>query len=298
MSDKITDQKKQILTTAAKLFSTKGFHLTSMQEIAEISGISKGSMYLHFRSKDELLLSIFKFYFQQIKERILLIERDVRISAKDKFIAQLEAMLHQLIDFHDFYTMQDQDKSHIANKAVHAYMREIKFETLEWAEKTLCNVYGEEIKPYATDCALLLNGLMMPYLRLIYKEQIPLDLTKTARFIVRQMDYIVVGLLRETPAPLVSTDVWNAYQQYLQKTDHPHPLVIVKYMKDNLESLPLELEQFELAYQTLHILEQELMEVKPRTAIMRGMLGNLKELKQLEPLTNKLNDSIYAHHME
>ncbi len=46
--------KEKILDAALKLFSGKGYHETSMAEIAEEAGLGKGTLYWHFSSKDEL----------------------------------------------------------------------------------------------------------------------------------------------------------------------------------------------------------------------------------------------------
>ena len=44
-----------ILAASMKLFSEKGFDKTSMQEIVDESGVSKGSIFHHFKSKEEIL---------------------------------------------------------------------------------------------------------------------------------------------------------------------------------------------------------------------------------------------------
>src|SRR5712691_10633985 len=50
----------EIITAAAKVFQTKGYHAASVQDIADEVGILKGSLYHHFDSKEELLYLIVK----------------------------------------------------------------------------------------------------------------------------------------------------------------------------------------------------------------------------------------------
>ncbi len=50
--------KKRILHAAEDLFSSKGYHETSMDNIVEKSGMSKGAIYGHFKSKENLFLEI------------------------------------------------------------------------------------------------------------------------------------------------------------------------------------------------------------------------------------------------
>jgi len=57
------DARAQILTTAMSLFAQKGFANTSMNDIVRESGLSKGGVYWHFKSKDDLIAAIFDTFF-------------------------------------------------------------------------------------------------------------------------------------------------------------------------------------------------------------------------------------------
>ncbi len=47
-----------IKSAALKLFSEKGFHSTSTRDITAAAGVSKGTLYWHFRSKEEVAFSL------------------------------------------------------------------------------------------------------------------------------------------------------------------------------------------------------------------------------------------------
>jgi len=51
-------QRADILLSAAQIFRRKGFHGTSMQDIADAVHLQKASLYHHIRSKQEILLAI------------------------------------------------------------------------------------------------------------------------------------------------------------------------------------------------------------------------------------------------
>jgi AcrR family transcriptional regulator len=55
-----TSTRERILQAAYELFYKKGFGRVSVDEIAEASGLTKRSLYYHFRSKDELLAAVFE----------------------------------------------------------------------------------------------------------------------------------------------------------------------------------------------------------------------------------------------
>ena len=57
-----------ILSVSAKLFLEKGFDKTSMMDIAKTAGISKGAIYHHFQSKDEIIKSVTERQAQTVKD--------------------------------------------------------------------------------------------------------------------------------------------------------------------------------------------------------------------------------------
>ena len=48
----------EILDTAEQVFARQGFHTTTMEAVAEECGWSKGTLYLHFKSKEDLFFSV------------------------------------------------------------------------------------------------------------------------------------------------------------------------------------------------------------------------------------------------
>ena len=63
--------KKLILDSALKLFAEKGFQTTSMSDIAELAGVSKGLAYNYFDSKQHLVEEIFKNFMSVFAELYL-----------------------------------------------------------------------------------------------------------------------------------------------------------------------------------------------------------------------------------
>ena len=52
------ERKDQILDVALKVFATKGFHESSMNDIADMAGVTKPVVYQHFESKRALFLAL------------------------------------------------------------------------------------------------------------------------------------------------------------------------------------------------------------------------------------------------
>jgi AcrR family transcriptional regulator len=58
------ERKGQILNAAEEVFTSKGFDEARMDDIAEETGLSKGTLYLYFKSKDDLIIAILDRLFQ------------------------------------------------------------------------------------------------------------------------------------------------------------------------------------------------------------------------------------------
>ncbi|WP_144513747.1 TetR/AcrR family transcriptional regulator [Bacillus sp. FJAT-22090] len=56
--EKLTDKQKKIITAAIESFSEKGYAATSTSEIAKKAGVAEGTIFRHYRTKKELLVSI------------------------------------------------------------------------------------------------------------------------------------------------------------------------------------------------------------------------------------------------
>ena len=56
--DIATDRRDQVITTAERMFAQRGFHATSVRDIADALSIKGGSLYAHIESKDDLLWDI------------------------------------------------------------------------------------------------------------------------------------------------------------------------------------------------------------------------------------------------
>ena len=59
------ERKDQILNAAEEVFTQKGLDDARMDDIAEETGLSKGTLYLYFKSKDDLIAAILDRIFQR-----------------------------------------------------------------------------------------------------------------------------------------------------------------------------------------------------------------------------------------
>jgi AcrR family transcriptional regulator len=61
-------KRDELLGKALKAFYAQGFHATGMDRLVEVTGISKTSMYKHFRSKEELIRAVLELRDRQFRD--------------------------------------------------------------------------------------------------------------------------------------------------------------------------------------------------------------------------------------
>jgi AcrR family transcriptional regulator len=97
----VVDSRQEILRTAARLFQQRGYDATSMNDVAAALKLSKGGLYHHFQSKDEILFEIMDHAMQITDERVI---NPVRA------IADPEERLRALIRLHIEVVLSPRDR--------------------------------------------------------------------------------------------------------------------------------------------------------------------------------------------
>lgn len=82
------DKRDRILKAAVKVFAKNGFYATRVSEIAKAAGVADGTIYLYFKNKDDVLITIFEDGIQQL----LAILRDVA-AAEEPFDARIKRII-------------------------------------------------------------------------------------------------------------------------------------------------------------------------------------------------------------
>ena len=95
------DSRQEILRTAARLFQQRGYDATSMNDVAAALKLSKGGLYHHFQSKDEILFEIMNHAMEITEERVL---------APVRAIAVPEERLRALIRLHMEVVLSPRDR--------------------------------------------------------------------------------------------------------------------------------------------------------------------------------------------
>ena len=166
-------RRAHILEAALRLFATRGVELTSMEEIARRSGVSKGLVYAYFRNKDALLGAVIDAGVQSLER---LIPGDAASQADPR--KAVETMVQS-----SFRMMRSQKKfwslylSLITHPGVIKRHRSALVHAAEEFRLATARGFGGTANPKADLAALTLmatlDGMMLHYL--LVGELYPLD---------------------------------------------------------------------------------------------------------------------------
>jgi AcrR family transcriptional regulator len=90
---KMDCKRRQILKSAFKIFARKGYHETTIEEIAQHAKVGKGTVFIYFPTKLELLVEAFRVHsiFKEVSDTNKLIEgKDDREILKDLALKDFE----------------------------------------------------------------------------------------------------------------------------------------------------------------------------------------------------------------
>lgn len=63
---KENDKYHRILVSAVKIFAERGFHQSTISQIAKEAGVADGTIYLYFKNKDDILVQFFTYKTKQV----------------------------------------------------------------------------------------------------------------------------------------------------------------------------------------------------------------------------------------
>ncbi|HEX7208152.1 MAG TPA: TetR/AcrR family transcriptional regulator [Nitrososphaeraceae archaeon] len=101
MCPRVTDQyktevKEKIVQAAIATFSKYGYDKTRMDDIAESANLGKGTLYLYFKSKEELFYAISENSIKELKEQLskLFSKKEDLVHDAEKFYDQYRNLIH------------------------------------------------------------------------------------------------------------------------------------------------------------------------------------------------------------
>ena len=119
------ERQAQILEAALEVFARQGFHDARMDDIAQASGLSKGALYLYYKSKDAIIGALMRTIFSVVMRGVRTIEqsdqsaRERILLTTNRFADEMDRFAGMLPVMLEFYAVAARDRS------VRVYLREM-----------------------------------------------------------------------------------------------------------------------------------------------------------------------------
>ncbi len=256
-----------------KLFAEKGYHMTSVEAIADGAGVSKGAFYLHFESKKDFIMTAIHYYHEEIAGRIEHVKSE-NLPPRDSFAKQIDVVTTYIYEYKDFLMMHFYQNISIGENT-DAFIKEMNAQNFHWLRQNVITIYGDQVEPYDPDIIIQLEGLINVYFKWIIIDGISIKRNQLGAYIVRRMDDIVSGLLERNEAPLVTAaDIPDVYREEGSVVE------VLNTMKAKIETLDLAGEKADELREVLKIIQSEAGKEQPQKVVIQGLLVHFQRMPE------------------
>ncbi|UAL47133.1 TetR/AcrR family transcriptional regulator [Sutcliffiella horikoshii] len=257
-------KKQLIMEKATELFANQGFEATSIQQITEQCGISKGSFYLSFKSKDELIMEMLDHFFMEVTT-----ETDQLVNS-GKNDPNLLFKFYQLT-FHFFAKHADFAKV-LIKEMPHSLNQELLIKTRTYDVQTSKNilemvesVYGQRVQATKYDLVYCIKGFLRIYSELFLFYEVDLDMDLLCHSLVEKTD----SLAKHSNIPFITEEL----EFYLKNADkigdsEEEVLALVDKQAGEMED--------PVVRESLEMLREDILDPSLPLAVRRGLIENVR----------------------
>lgn len=174
------DRKQQILDAATKSFGLFGYKATTMDQVAKLANVGKGTIYNFFKNKEELFSEIVTTLIQEMKSAA-----EDAIDPSRTFFENAHQALYRILEFrkqHQLTIKLFQEEKEIGTPAVQEEMQRMENAIIAFIQKQIEEATNKgELKP--CDSEMTAFVMLKLYIALIFdweKNHEPLPKEKIA----------------------------------------------------------------------------------------------------------------------
>jgi AcrR family transcriptional regulator len=167
-----TDKQIQILEVAEKLFANKGFDGTSIRDIAAEAGVNVAMISYYFKSKENLMQSIFEKSMGSFRVRVESLLKDESLDSFQKMEILIDDKINGIMERQRFYKIMICEQVTNKNPIIVEFVNEMKKKNAEAVNKLIREGQKKGEYKKGIDVILLLSALFGTISQtLINKEQ-------------------------------------------------------------------------------------------------------------------------------
>lgn len=270
------EKKQRLIESSIELFAEKGYHRTSIQEIVEKSGVSKGAFYLYFSSKKALTTEIVDYFINKMVRDVKEIN-EKQIGPKEKLIEQT-ALYLDVVNHHRSHVLMSLKDQTLEGQDFEGMIKRLHKESYRLMQNRMQEYYGEAVVAYVPDIFIIYDGIMQGYLKAIIIYQVACDPNEMARFIIDRLMAMIHDLMQTADAPMLT-----AHDLDVQATPVVSDLIQKAY------ALDVSNEKKDEVIEAIQLLEQECVKEKPNQVIIESVKATLFQWDLLKSDVDKLS---------
>ncbi|UPW83955.1 TetR/AcrR family transcriptional regulator [Lysinibacillus sp. Ag94] len=257
-------KKQLIMEKALELFSEQGFEATSVQQITERCGISKGAFYLSFKTKDELLISMVENYLQQF---VTDVDQVVRSSlSKDIILVEFYKSIFQAFKKHAASARVFLNEKVLLTKKelfqkIIAYDIEMSKSIIYMLEQ----LYQDKLDDTKYDVMYCIKGFMKSYSELFIFSDIPLDLDQLSKSLAEKTEI----LAKYTTIPFMTEELVQLTAKPCNEDFSKESLL--ELIEQHLDGLIDTIER-----ESLELLKEQVENPTYSKPIIKGLIENIR----------------------
>ncbi|TWT24087.1 TetR/AcrR family transcriptional regulator [Planomicrobium sp. CPCC 101110] len=259
-------KKQKIIDAAYSLFINKGYISSSIQDILDEAGVSKGTFYNYFSSKSECLIAIMESIGSEIRQKRMAAAVGKEASDPEVLAEQLCIRI-QLNQEKNLFTLYE-SIFYSQEEELKLFSRQTYVAELEWISLRIIDLFGEEAAPYALENAGMIHGSIQQLIhlwRLSSEEELPIE--KLADFIIRRLKSTITKQM-ETGDRFI--------REHKLSTEAPAEAASLETLSVQLKEQAETLDEEEAdAKQLVIFLSEELGSGKPRKIVCESVLATL-----------------------
>ncbi|MFE8700628.1 TetR/AcrR family transcriptional regulator [Cytobacillus sp. FJAT-54145] len=275
----MNDRKQHVIKMSHQLFIDKGFQATSIQDILDYSGISKGTFYNYFSSKNELFIDLFKTIYRQMEKQRNELLIGQQPSDINIFVKQIELQLqsnrrNKLVTlFEEVLVSNDED--------LKQFIKNGQLRMIRWLYSRFIDIFGEDKKPYLLDCAVMFMGILhhnIKYYSMAYDSKV--DIYQVVQYSVNRVVTIVSDVSASREQLLQPDALYNWLSDCIKADQHFH-----QKMNDTIITLKksfMQNEEQDRFIELLDFINDEVFHAKkPRKFLIESAISSLKKEQSL-----------------
>jgi AcrR family transcriptional regulator len=289
------NKRKAILEAAVELFAEQGYSQTSMQQIADSIGISKGSLYSFFHSKEDLIISIYEHYQQLVFERAYIVGLDANMPGEARLAKQFQVQFEGILEYKSYMKMHMRGDSAKNSDKLSAMEHRMRGRLFSWLEHNLLQLYGDKIIPYKWDLMWMTQSIYTSYMMLLISTESGLSPGELGEHIVRQISILADDFFVGNSTPLLNDKIMQPFSVNMDREgafiSFEKREKAWKNLYAKIDALPEKSGDYIRAADRI---SEECRKSKPDELVIKGMFKLLADAKELEKEAVELERELFS----